>query len=91
MHLCQALGLYIVNGRFRGDSLGRVTYFSALGSSVVDYANTDMDPSTVSAFTVRKATPLPAPCFSDHNQINMFFKPSGQMSDTKREPSKLHK
>ena len=53
VHLCQALGLYIVNGRFRGDSLGRFTYSSALGSSVVDYAITDTDPSTISAFTVR--------------------------------------
>ena len=86
VHLCRALGLYIVNGRFRGDSLGRFTYSSALGSSVVDYAITDMDPSTISAFTVRQQSPL-----SDHNQINVFFKLSGQMSETKKEPNKLYK
>ena len=68
VHLCRALGLYIVNGRFRGDSLGRFTYSSALGSIVEDYAITDMDPSTISAFTVRQQSPL-----SDHNQINLFF------------------
>ena len=66
MHLCRVLGLYIVNGKFRGDSLGRFTYSSALGSSVVDYAVIDMDLSTISAFTVRQQGPL-----SDHNQIKM--------------------
>ena len=86
VHLCEVLGLYIVTGRFRGDSLGRFTYSSALGSSVVEYAITDLDPSTLSAFTVRQQSPL-----SDHNQINVFFKLSDQMSDTKREPSKLLK
>ena len=69
VHLCRALGLYIVNGRFRGDFLEILTYSSALGSSVVDYAITDMDPSIISAFTVRQQYPL-----SDHNQINVFFK-----------------
>lgn len=86
MHLCLALGLYIVNSRFRWDSLGRFTNTSARGSSVVDYAITDMDPSNISAFTVRQQPPL-----SDHNQINVFFKLSGQMSDTKRELSELYK
>ena len=57
VHLRRALGLYIVNDWFRGDSLGRFTYSSALGSSVVDYAITDMDPSTISAFTVRQVGP----------------------------------
>ena len=75
VHLCRALGLYIANGRFRGDSLGRFTYSSALGSSVVDYAITDMDPSTISAFTVRQQSPL-----SDHSQINLFLKLSGQIN-----------
>ena len=32
VHLCQALGLYIVNWRFRGDFLGRFTDSSALQS-----------------------------------------------------------
>jgi len=91
VHLCRALGLYIVNGRFRGDSLGRFTYSSAHGSSVVDYAITDMDPSTISAFTVRQQSPL-----SDHNQINLFFKlPDQSNSQIKlnpktKEPSKLY-
>lgn len=40
LHLCQALSLCIVNGRFRGDTLERFIYSSALQSSVVDYAIT---------------------------------------------------
>ena len=72
-----ALVLYIVNGRFRKALLSP----PLLGSSVVDYAITDMDPSTISAFTVRQQSPL-----SDHNQINMFFKLSDQMSDKKGNP-----
>ena len=77
VHLCRALGLYILNGRIRGDSLGRFTYCSALGTSVVDYAVTDMDPSSFSAFTVRQQTPL-----SDHNQINVFLKRFGHPRNT---------
>ncbi len=36
LQLCRGLALYIVNGRLRGDSLGRYTYSSALGNSTVD-------------------------------------------------------
>ena len=57
LHLCKGLGLYIVNGRTRGDSLGRYTYSSVLGSSVVDYAVTDMDPEHINAFIVLPQTP----------------------------------
>ncbi len=47
LQLCKSLGLYIVNGRTKGDSLGRLTYCSYLGSSTVDYAITDLDQSQV--------------------------------------------
>lgn len=77
-------GRELIHGRIRGDSLGRFTYSSALGSSVVDYAITLMDPSSINAVTVRKQTPL-----SDHNQINVFLKMIGQPGE--REPSKLYK
>uniref|UniRef100_A0A0E9WKT0 Endonuclease/exonuclease/phosphatase domain-containing protein n=1 Tax=Anguilla anguilla TaxID=7936 RepID=A0A0E9WKT0_ANGAN len=50
-------------------SKGTFTYCSALGTSVVDYAITDMDPSYISAFTVRPQTPL-----TDHCQINVYLK-----------------
>jgi len=69
VQLCRDSGLYILNGRIRGDSLGRFTCCSGLGASVVDYAITDMDPSSFNAFTVKQQTPL-----SDHNQTNIYIK-----------------
>ncbi len=69
VQLCRASGLYILNGRIRGDSLGRFTCCSVLEASVVDYTITDMDPSSFSAFTVIQQTPL-----SDHNQANIYIK-----------------
>lgn len=83
VHLCRALGLYMLNGRIRGDSLGRFTYCSALGTSVVDYAITDMDPSSISAFTVRPQSP-----FSDHCQITTFLKSMNDKTFVQN-PSKL--
>ena len=60
--LCRTLGLYIVNGRLRGDSFGRYTYSSSLGSSTVDYFLTDLNPESLRAFTVSPLTLL-----SDHS------------------------
>ncbi|KAL2076716.1 hypothetical protein ACEWY4_027687 [Coilia grayii] len=77
VHLCRGLGLYFLNGRMKGDSLGRFTYCSPLGSSVVDYAITDMNPTSINAFTVRPQLPL-----SDHCQINVFLKRSQQIITT---------
>jgi len=68
LRLCRSLGLYIVNGRLRGDSLGRYTYSSALGSSSVDYAITDLNLNFLRAFTVKPLTPL-----SDHSQITVYL------------------
>ena len=84
VHLCRSLGLYMLNGRTRGDSLGRFTYCSTLGTSVVDYAITDMDPSSISAFTVRPQTPL-----TDHCQINVYLKTNGQQNNKQPEPCKM--
>ena len=61
LQLCRVLDLYIVNGGLWGDSFGRYTYCSKLGSSTVDYAITDLDQTSLSAFTVKEQTPL-----SDH-------------------------
>ncbi|MGH0139924.1 UNVERIFIED_CONTAM: hypothetical protein FKN15_076022 [Acipenser sinensis] len=44
-----------------------------------------MDPSFLSAFTVRQQTPL-----SDHNQITVFLKRGSQASNTQTQPSKLY-
>ncbi len=54
LHLCWSLGLYAVNGRIRGDTLGRYTFCSPLGNSTVDCMITDFDPSSLRAFTVRE-------------------------------------
>ena len=56
---------YIGNGRIRGDSLGRLTQWSVLGSRVVDYAITDTEPQDINKFTVSPQQPL-----SDHSQIS---------------------
>lgn len=69
LQLCRELGLYITNGRLRGDSFGRYTYCSRLGSSTVDYAITDLDLTSLRAFTVKEQTPL-----SDHSQITLYLK-----------------
>ena len=39
-----------------------------LGSSVVDYAITDMDPEHINAFSVMPQTPL-----SDHSQVTLYL------------------
>ncbi|XP_051235072.1 uncharacterized protein LOC127351510 [Dicentrarchus labrax] len=69
LQLCRTLGLYIVNGRLREDSLGRYTYSSALGSSTVDYFITDLDPMSLRALKVNPLTPL-----SDHSKITIYLK-----------------
>ncbi len=56
LQLCRSLGLYIINGRLRGDTLGRFTFCSPLGNSIVDYMITDIDPSSLRSFTVRELT-----------------------------------
>lgn len=42
LQLSKSLGLYIINGRMKGDSLGRFTFCFAVGNSVVNYDITDM-------------------------------------------------
>ena len=85
MQLCCAMGLYIVNGRLRGDSFGRYTYSSSLGSSTVDYAITDLDPVSLRAFTVKPLTHL-----SDQSQIIVYLKKT-ETNNIPAQPSKLDK
>ncbi len=86
VQLCRASGLYTLNGRIRGDSLGRFTCCSGLGASVVDYTITDMDPSSFSAFTVIQQTPL-----SDHNQINTYIKTHHTLTQNIPKTCKMYK
>ncbi len=83
LQLCRSLGLYIINGRLRGDTLGRFTFCSPLGNSTVDYMITDINPSSLRSFTVRELTPL-----SDHSQITVYLKKTENNINTK--PSKLY-
>ena len=85
LQLCRELGLYIVNGRLRGDSFGRYTYCSNLGSSTVDYAITDLDQTSLRAFTVKEQTPL-----SDHSQITLYLE-RADTGNTFSQPCKLYK
>ncbi len=86
LQLCQNLALYIVNGRLRGDSLGRYTYSSALGNSTVDYAITDLHLSSLRAFTVKPLKP-----FSDHSQITLYIKQSETSPTPIRTPYQIIK
>lgn len=79
LQLCHALGLYIVNGRLRGDSYGRYTYSSVLGNRTVDHFNTDRNPNSLRAFTVSQLTPL-----SDHSKITLYLNRSKPISKTKQ-------
>ena len=69
LQVCRSLGLYIVNGRLRGDSFGHYTHSSPLGNSTVDYMLTDIDPVHLRAFTVSPLTPQ-----SDHSKITLYLK-----------------
>ena len=82
--ICKDLGLYIVNGRTRGDSLGKFTYCSSLGSSVVDYAISDLDPSQINNFMVMPQLPL-----SDHSHITISLKKNPNVVQQKTTPA-LH-
>ncbi len=86
LQLCQNLALYIVNGRLRGDSLGRFTDSSALGNSTVDYAITDLHLSSLRVFTVKPLKP-----FSDHSQIILYIKQSEILPKLIRTPYQRHK
>ncbi len=68
LHLCRTLGMYIVNGRLRGDSYSRYTYSSPFGSSTVDYFLTDLNPNSLRAFTVSQLNLL-----SDHSKITLYL------------------
>ena len=83
LQLCRSLGLYIINGRFRGDSYGRYTHSSSKGNSTVDYFITDIDMESVRAFTVSQLTPL-----SDHSKITAYL--NRTQNHEMSIPNKLH-
>lgn len=84
IELCRSLGIYIINGRMRGDSLGRYTYTSFHGCSTVDYMITDLDPFSLKAFIVKPLTPL-----SDHSQTTLYLRRE-ENTNIHPQPSKLY-
>ncbi|XDV34453.1 hypothetical protein PO909_004611 [Leuciscus waleckii] len=83
VQLCRASGLYILNCRIRGDSFGRFTCCSGLGASVVDYAITDMDQSSFSAFTVNSKL-----CFLTITKLTFISKHIKHQNKTDWKPAK---
>lgn len=83
LQLCKSLGLFITNGRMRGDSLGRFTYCSQLGCSAVDYAVTDIESNNINYFMVMPQIPL-----SDHSHITISLKKTNSETSIKNQ-SKL--
>ena len=85
LQLCRSLGLYIINGRMKGDPYGRYTHCSHLGSSTVDYMLTDIERDHLQAFTVSPLSPL-----SDHSRITLYIK-QDKVEETIQVDTKLHR
>ena len=65
INVCKSCDLRILNGRTKGDSLGRPTYHGRNGTSVVDYIICDQDLfQNIEYFVVK-----PPSYLSDHSQI----------------------
>ena len=70
LNFCKQFDIRIVNGRFRGDSLGNFTFNSKNGDSTLDYIICDQSLfNSFEFFTVKPSTHL-----SDHNQIILWTK-----------------
>jgi hypothetical protein len=84
LQLCCMLDLYIVHGRLRGDSYGRYTYSSSLGSSTVDYFIIDLNPESLRVFIVSPLTSL-----SDHSKITVYLN-RAILNHEASKPKELH-
>ena len=70
LEICKNFDIRILNGRFRGDSLGNFTYHGRNGNSTIDYIFCDqMLFNNVEYFIVKQPTYL-----SDHSQIVVWIK-----------------
>ena len=70
LNICKQFDIRIVNGRFRGDSLGNFTFHNTKGDSTLDYIICDQNLfSNIEYFLVQPSTYL-----SDHNQIILWIK-----------------
>ena len=65
MEICKDLDLRFLNGRLKGDSLGRITFNGHQGFSTVDYFIVSHELlKSFAGFIVKTPTPL-----SDHSQL----------------------
>lgn len=91
LYLCKTYNLRILNGRIKGDSLGKPTFHSKNGISVVDYiiTNQELFPS-VETFIVDQPTHL-----SDHSlitaKINVNIRTNNRENSNTVSPTKLSK
>ena len=70
IEICKSLDLRILNGRCKGDSLGKITFHGSQGISTVDYIITDHETMNIfQNFVVRHPSP-----FSDHCQLVSWIK-----------------
>ena len=77
LDLCKTCDLRILNGRSKGDTLGKFTFHSINGISTVDYIIVSHDLFTsVQGFAVKQPN-----IFSDHSQIVCWIKTGADLSN----------
>ena len=77
LDLCKTCDLRILNGRSKGDTLGKFTFHSINGISTVDYIIVSHDLFTsVQGFAVKQPN-----IFSDHSQIVCWIKTGTDLSN----------
>ena len=77
LDLCKTCDLRILNGRSKGDTLGKFTFHSINGISTVDYIIVSHDLFTsVQGFAVKQPN-----IFSDHSQIVCWIKTGTNLSN----------
>jgi hypothetical protein len=71
LELCKKVPLRILNGRMFGDLFGKLTCYTPLGSSCVDYCAVSPELfSKIRYFQVQSLLPM----FSDHTPISLCLK-----------------
>ena len=97
------LGMYIVNGRLRGDSYGRETYSSSNGRETYSSSNgretysSSLGSSTVDYFitdlypeSLRAFTVNPLTTLSEHSKITVYLN-RATLNHEESKPKELHK
>ena len=77
LELCKNVPMRILNGRMFGDIFGKLTCYTPLGSSCVDYCA--VSPELYSKIRYFQVQPL-QPFFSEHSPISVCFKVNADIS-----------